>query len=148
MQNNFNRVLVLVNCYMSLAYVCVQAAGLHSFIQRCERYVGNCQHIKKSRLKLDQITNDLLPYLVIVLRRINFKSIQSLEEHWCRHSCFSCPVADTNQSCGDSGCTLRTIVINQQRKSIQCLQIHLNQSLFRSSSLLQCQARLNHLNSL
>jgi len=70
----------------------------------------NCQHIKKSRLKLDQITNDLLPDLVIVLRRINFKSIPSLEEHWCRHSCCSCPIADTNQSSGDSGCTLCTIV--------------------------------------
>ena len=43
----------------------------------------NCQHIKKSRLKHDQITNDLLPDLVIVLRWINFKSIPSLEEHWC-----------------------------------------------------------------
>jgi len=73
----------------------------------------NCQHIKKSRLKLDQITNDLLPDLVIVLRRINFKSIQSLEEHWCRRSCCSCPIADTNQSSGDSGCTLRTIVFFQ-----------------------------------
>jgi len=73
----------------------------------------NCQHIKKSRLKLDQITNDLLPDLVIVLRRINFKSIPSLEEHWCRHNCFSCPIADTNQSSGDSGCTLRTIVLFQ-----------------------------------
>jgi len=70
----------------------------------------NCQHIKKSRLKLDQITNDLLPNLVVVLRRINFKTIPSLEEHWCRHSCCSCLIADTNQSSGDSGCTLRTIV--------------------------------------
>jgi len=32
-----------------------------------ERDVVDCQHIKKSRLKLDQITNDLLPDLVIVL---------------------------------------------------------------------------------
>jgi len=64
-------------------------------------------------LKLDQITNDLLPDLLIVLRRINFKLIPSLEEHWCRHSCFSCPVADTNQSSGDSGCTLCTIVLCQ-----------------------------------
>jgi len=73
----------------------------------------NCQHIKKSRLKLDQITNDLLPDLVIVLRIINFKSIPSLEEHWCRHNCCSCPIADTDQSSGDSGCTLRTIVLFQ-----------------------------------
>jgi len=73
----------------------------------------NCQHIKKSRLKLGHITNDLLPDLVIVLRRINFKSIPSLEKHWCRHSCCSCPIADTNQSRGDSGCTLCTIVLFQ-----------------------------------
>ena len=73
----------------------------------------NCQHIKKSHLKLDQITNDLLPDMVIVLWRINFKSIPRLEEHWCGHSFFSCPVADTNQSSGDSGCTLRTIVLFQ-----------------------------------
>ena len=72
----------------------------------------NCQHIKKSRLKLDQITKNLLPDLVI-LQRINFKSIPSLEEHWCRHSCCSCPIADTNQSSGDNGCTLRTIVLFQ-----------------------------------
>jgi len=64
-------------------------------------------------LKLDQITNDLLPDLVVVLRRINFKSIPNLEEHWCRHSCCSCPIADTNQSSGDSGCTLRTLVLFQ-----------------------------------
>jgi len=73
----------------------------------------NCQHIKKSRLKLDQITNDLLPDLVIVLRRINFKSIPSLEKHWCRNNCCSCSIVDTNQSNGDSGCTLRTIVLFQ-----------------------------------
>jgi len=29
------------------------------------------------------------------------------------HNCFSCPVADTNQSSGDSGCTLRTIILCQ-----------------------------------
>jgi len=73
-----------------------------------------CQHIKKSRFKLDQITKDLMPDLVIVLWRSNFKSIPSLEEHWCRYSCCSCPVADTNQSSGDSGCTLRTIVLFQR----------------------------------
>jgi len=37
-----------------------------------------------------------------------------LEEHWWRHSCCSCPVADTKQSSGDSGCTLRTIVLFQR----------------------------------
>jgi len=61
-------------------------------------------------LKLDQISNDLLHDLDIFLRGINFKSIPSLEEHWWRHNCCSCPIADTNQSSGDSGCTLRTIV--------------------------------------
>ena len=69
---------------------------------------------KKSHLKLDQITNDLMPDLVIVLWRSNFKSIPSLEEHWCMHSCCSCPVADIKQSSGDSGCTRRTIVLFQR----------------------------------
>jgi len=54
-----------------------------------------------------------MPDLVIVLWRINFKSIPSLEEHWCRHNCCSCPVADKKQSSGGSGCTLRTIVLFQ-----------------------------------
>ena len=40
-------------------------------------------------MKLDQITNDLLPDLVIVLWSSNFKSIPSLEEHRCRHNCCS-----------------------------------------------------------
>jgi len=30
------------------------------------------------------------------------------------HSCCSCPIADTKQSSGDSGCTLRTIVLFQR----------------------------------
>jgi len=51
---------------------------------------------QKSLLELDQITNELLPGLVIVLWRINFKSIPSLEELWCRHGCYSCLVAETN----------------------------------------------------
>ena len=109
MQNNFSSVLALVK----LMYKSCHSSSLHSFIQRCKRDVFDCQHIKKSRLKLDQITNDLLPDLVIIIRRINFKSISSLDEHWCRHSCCSCPIADTKQSSGDSGCTLRTIVLFQ-----------------------------------
>jgi len=47
-------------------------------------------------MKLDQITNDLMPHLVIFLWRSNFKSIPSLEEPWCRHRCCSCLVAETN----------------------------------------------------
>jgi len=35
--------------------------------------------------------------LVIVLWRINFKSIPSMEENWCRHSCYSCLVAEKNR---------------------------------------------------
>ena len=73
----------------------------------------NCHRIKKSRLKLWSITNDLLPDTVIVLWRINFKFIPSLTEHRCRHDCYSCLVAETKQSGGDSGCTLRTIVLCQ-----------------------------------
>ena len=74
----------------------------------------NCQHIKKSRLKLWSITNDVLLDLVIVLRRINFKSISSLEENRCRHSCYFCLVVETKQSSGGSGCTLRTTVLFQR----------------------------------
>jgi len=54
--------------------------------------------VKTSRLKLDHITNDLMPNLVIVLWRINFKSITSLEEQRCRHICYSCLVTETKQS--------------------------------------------------
>jgi len=62
-----------------------------------ERDVVDCQHIKKSRLKLDQITNDLLPDLVIVLWRMNVKSIACMEEHRCRHSCCSCTSRHKNR---------------------------------------------------
>lgn len=78
----------------------------------------NCQHIKKSRLKLWSITNDLLPDMVVVLWRINFKSIPIVKEHRCRQSCiqelFSCLIARTLQSSGGSDCTLRTIVLCQR----------------------------------
>jgi len=65
-----------------------------------------CQHIKKSRLKLDHISNDLLLDLVIVLWRNNFKSIPCIEEYQRSHSCCSCTIADTKQSSGDSCCTI------------------------------------------
>ena len=82
---------------------------------------------KKSRLKLDQITNDLMPDLVIVLWRINFKFIPSLEEHRCRHNCFSCTSRHKN-------IVVQIVVVHFVQKSffnalnwisIQCLQIHL-----------------------
>jgi len=37
-----------------------------------------------------------------------------MKEHHCRHSCYSCLVAGTKQSSGDSGCTVRTIVLCQR----------------------------------
>jgi len=40
-------------------------------------------------------TNDLLPDMVIVLWRINFKCIPSWKEHYCRHRCYSCLDAET-----------------------------------------------------
>jgi len=68
---------------------------------------------KRDVWSLIKITNDLLPYMVIVVWRINFKSIPSMKEHRCRHSYFSCLVAEIKQSSGDSGCTIRTIVLCQ-----------------------------------
>ena len=146
MQNNISRVLTLINC----CSVSHNSLSLHSFIQRCERDVVNCLHIKKSRLKHDQITNDLFPDLVIVLRRINFKPFQV----WRNTGAGIAVVLGLSQT----QITVVEIVVvhfvqlfffnSLQRKSIQCLQIHLNQSSLHSSSLLQCQECLNHLNSL
>jgi hypothetical protein len=83
--------------------------------------------VKKSRLKLDQITNDLLLDLVIVLWRNNFKSIPCIEEYHCSHNCCSCTIADTKQSSEDSGCTIVLLSFSNvlQGISIQCLQIFL-----------------------
>ena len=61
---------------------------------------------KKSRLKLDQITNDLLLDLVIALWRNNFKSIPCIEEYQGSHSCCSCTIADTKHSSGEGGYTI------------------------------------------
>jgi len=63
-------------------------------------------HQKKSRLKLDQIINDLLLDLVIVLWRNNFKYIPCIKEYQRSHSYCSCTTADTNQSSGEGGCTI------------------------------------------
>ena len=127
---------------LSLVYVCV-CISKQQVLTPLYRGVKDTLEIvstsKKSRLKLDQITHDLLSDMVIVLRRINFKSIPSLEEHWCMHSCYSCLVADTDR-------VVEIVVVHfvqlyfvnsLQRKSIQCIQIHLNQPLLRSSILLQ-----------
>jgi len=43
------------------------------------------------------ITNDLLTDMVIVLWRINFKSIPYMKEHFCRQSCYRCLVAKHDQ---------------------------------------------------
>jgi hypothetical protein len=115
MQNNFSRVLALVNC-CRVSHILYVFTPLYRGVKET---LWNSQHIKKSRLKLDQITNDLLPDMVIVLWRINFKSISSLEEYGCRHSCCFCLVAETKQSNGGSGCTIRTIVLFQRSLRIQ-----------------------------
>ena len=57
------------------------------------------------------ITNDLLPDMVIVLWRINLKSIPCMKEHFCRQSCYPCLVAKHDQSSGECGCTVRTFVV-------------------------------------
>jgi len=59
------------------------------------------------------ITNDLLLDIVIVLWRINFKSIPWMREHFCRPSCYPCLVAKHDQSSGEGGCTVRTLVLFQ-----------------------------------
>ena len=74
------------------------------------------------------ITNDLLPDMVIVLWRINFKSIPCMREHFCRQSCYPCPFAKHDQSSGEGGCTLRTIVLFQrswEKKHTKLSNFHL-----------------------
>jgi len=78
------------------------------------------------------ITNDLLPDMVIVLWRINFKSIPCMREHFCRQSCYPCLVAKHDQSSGEGGCTVRTIVLFQRSWKSK----HLKPSKFISRSLL------------
>ena len=110
MWNNFSRVLALIKL---LYESWVSKQQVFTPLYRGVKIRWNLPAYQIESLKLDQITNDLMHDLVIVLWRINFKSIASLEEHCCRHSCCSCPIADTKQSSGDSGCTLRTIVFFQ-----------------------------------
>jgi len=112
----FQQSLALVNCCMSLVYVCVCISKQQIFTP-LYRGVKDMLEIastsKRVVWNLIKITNDLLPNMIIIVWRINFKFFPSLEEHWCRHSYFSCPVVGTKQSGGDSGCTLRTIVLCQ-----------------------------------
>jgi len=60
------------------------------------------------------MTNDLLRDMVIVLWRINFKSIPCMREHFCRQICYPCLVAKHDQSSGEGGCTIRTLVLFQR----------------------------------
>jgi len=113
----FQQRLALVNCCMSLVYVCVCISNQQVFIPlyRCVRDTLEIASTSKRVVwSLIKITNDLLPDMVIVLWRINFISISTMKEHRCRHSCYSCLVAETKQSSGDSGCTVRTIVLCQR----------------------------------
>jgi len=59
---------------------------------------------KKSRLKLWSITNDLLPDMVIVLWRINFKCIPCMKKHCCRQSCYPCS--------RDKVCVVEVVVVH------------------------------------
>jgi len=111
MQNNFSRVLALVNCCWVSAYPNSMSSLLYIEVWKIRCEISSTS--KKSCLKLRSITNDLLPDMVIVLWRINFKYIPSLKEHCYRHSCYSCLVAETKQSIGGSGYTVRTIVLCQ-----------------------------------
>jgi len=112
----FQQSLTLVNCCMSLVYVCVCISKQQVFTPLYRGVKDTFEIASTSKRvvwSLIKITNDLLSDMVIVLWRINFKFIPSLKGHYCRHSCFSCLVAGTKQSSGDSGCTLRTIVLCQ-----------------------------------
>ena len=60
------------------------------------------------------ITNDLLPDMVIVLWRINFKSIPCMREHFCRQSCYPYLVAKHDQRSREGGCTVHTLVLFQR----------------------------------
>jgi len=93
MWNNFSRVLALVNCCVSLAILQVFTP-----LYRCvKETLLIASTSKKSRLKLDQITNDLLSDLIIVLWRINFKFIPSMEKRRCRHNYCSCTSIHKNK---------------------------------------------------
>jgi len=115
MQNNFNRVWHLWIVVWVL-YVCVCMSKQQVFTPLYRGVKDTLEIASTSKRvvwSLIKITNDLFPDTVIVLWRINFKFIPSLKGHWCRHRCFSCPVADTKESSGDSGFTVRTIVLCQ-----------------------------------
>ena len=114
-----------MQCLESLAFVCVCIAWLSAVLYSViptRRFSLLYIEVWKRRWRIASthtqrvvwsllITNDLLPDMVIVLRRINFKSIPCMEEHFCRQSCYPCLVAKHDQSSGEGGCTLRTIVL-------------------------------------
>jgi len=124
----YQQSLALVNCCMSLVFVCFSAyPNIRSSLLYIEVWKIRWKNasISKRRLKLWSITNDLLPGLVIVLWRIIFKTIPSMKEHRCRHSCYSCLVAGKN-------IVVEIVVVKfvqlsfvnaLQRTSIQCPQI-------------------------
>jgi hypothetical protein len=102
------------------------------YIEVWKRRCWLLAHQKKSSLKLDQITNDLLPDLVIVQWMINFKSIPSMEEHLCWHNCCSCTIADKNRVVGIMVVHFVQLSFfnSLQQIRIQWLQIHFNASCF------------------
>jgi len=86
MRSNFNKVLALVTCCMSLTILYVFTPLYRSV----KETLYNASTSKRVVWSLIKSPIDLFPDLVIVLWRSNFKSIPSLEEHLCRHSCCSC----------------------------------------------------------
>ena len=100
-----NRVWTL-NCCESLAFVCVCIAKVCCIVRRTSRSSLLYIVVWKIRWRIAStqkrvvwslliITNDLLPDMVIVLWRINFKCIPCMKEHFCRQSCYPCLVAET-----------------------------------------------------
>jgi len=105
-----------VYCFLvCMLYMFFQLEDLHSFIYWSERDVGELPSRMHKRVVWNLlITNDLLLDMVIVLWRINFKSIPCMKEHFCRQGCYRCLVAKHDQSSGEGGCTVRTIVLFQR----------------------------------
>ena len=119
----YQQSLALVNCCMSLVFVCFCISNQQVFTplyRGVKDTLEIASTLRRVVWSLIKITNDLLPDMVIVLCRINFKCISSLKEHCCRHSCYSSLDAETQTlnvfkffHSGEGGCTVRTIFLCQ-----------------------------------
>ena len=98
--------------YVVLPYLTSRSSLL--YIEVWKDTLETWQHTKRVVWNLLIITNDLLPDMVIVLWKINFKSIPCMKEHFCRQSCYPYLVAKHDQSSGEGGCTVCTFVLFQR----------------------------------